>query len=362
MRHQEILATRIYIILFVASLVVALLYAGPFHQETTTTVINFPTSDIVNDLHTKNLSTLSCSCSNAAIRHSKFLSIIPRYHSICSSIYIKPSYWMDLSEKGDKVSTLLSTHYRVLASLCQTADRTIKSALDVFNSHELITVEPMTRSSFFLQTQALISTFISQIPADYHRTIKFITRSFGVNQLLNVFTSNWKLEFTNEDEQHIIATYPRRFSSSNCTCATSFDCTEQVTENIVSGCFPFDGFRLSKFKNLSLGQLNDRLFVTKWQNKTNYTDYFEACHPLECRYTLPNRNNPVYMLMTILGLYGGEIRKNSLAKIKKKIYLCLGLIYALRLVIGESLGACRWLSEKHGQIQTETPYTDSMAL
>jgi hypothetical protein len=249
-----------------------------------------------------------------------------------------------------------------LSSICQTAKRNIENALEVFDTRELISVETVPRISFETHTNALVSRFISQIPADYRRILSFIIGSFRVNQLLNVFTSNWQVDFTNQNEKHLISTYPRRFSVSNCTCAISPNCIEQLDEDIVSGCFPFDGFRLSKFKNRSLGQLNDRLFVTKWQNKTNYTAYFEACHPLECRYTLPNRNNPLYMLMTILGLYGGEIRKNIFVKIKKKIYLCLGLIYALRLIIGESLGACRWLSEKHGQLQTETPYTDSIAL
>jgi len=308
MKRDEIIATRIYLILFLLCLIAALLFAGPFSEETKTKIIKLPSSDTVNDLHTKNISSLSCLCSTAAVPHSKILSIIPHYYSICSSDYVTPSYWTDLFQKGDKVSIQLSTHFYVLATLCQTAYRTIKSAQDVFSSQELISVETMTRSSFLIQTEALVSTFISQIPADYRRTLTFIIRSFGVNQLFNVFTSNWKLDFTDEDEQYIITTYPRRFSSSNCTCATSFDCTEQVTNDIVSGCFPFDGFRLSKFENISISQLNDQLFIETWRNESNYTDYFETCHPLECRYTLPDQNNIGFMLTIILGLYGGKIR------------------------------------------------------
>ncbi|UJR20154.1 hypothetical protein I4U23_023286 [Adineta vaga] len=340
MRHQEIIATRIYIILFLLSLIVAVLYAGPFSEETKTTIIKLPTVDIVNNLRHRNISTLSCPCSTAAVQHSKFLSTNPHYHSMCSSMYTTPSYWIELATKGDKISTALSAHYRVLASFCQIANRTIGTAQDVFGSQELITIEPMIHSSFIIQTDALLSTFISQISADYRRTLTFIIRSFGVNQLFNVFTSNWKLNFTDENEQHIIKTYPRRFSSSNCTCATSFDCIEPVIEGIVSGCFPYDGFRLSTYENLSLGQLNDQLFVTNWQNKSNYTAYFDTCHPLECQYTLPDKNNPIYMFTTILGLYGG-------------------LIYTFRLIIIQSLNILRWWSKQHQQVQIELSDTNS---
>ncbi|CAF4170082.1 unnamed protein product, partial [Adineta steineri] len=343
MKRQEIIATRIYLILLLLCIIAALLYAGPFSEETTTTVIELPTANDFNDLYSKNISTLTCPCSTAAVPHSKFLSIIPEYHSICSSDYIEPSYWIDLSKKGDKVSTLLSAHYRILASLCQTANRTIKSAQNIFSAQELVTVEPMTYTSFMIQTEALIATFISQIPSDYRRTLNFIIRSFGVNHLFNVFTSNWKLDFTDEDQQHIISTYPRQFISSNCTCATSSDCTDPVTEDIVNGCFPFDGFRLSKFENLSLGQLNDYLFVMTWKNQRNYTAYFDTCHPLECQYILPDKNNPSDMFLTLLGLYGG-------------------LICILRLIVGESLHVHRWWLKISQQPQAESSAMDPVIL
>ncbi|CAF4358009.1 unnamed protein product, partial [Adineta steineri] len=84
MKRQEIMATRIYLILLLLCIIAALLYAGSFSEETTTTVIILPTANDFNDLYSKNISTLTCPCSTAAIPHSKFLSIIPEYHSICS--------------------------------------------------------------------------------------------------------------------------------------------------------------------------------------------------------------------------------------------------------------------------------------
>ncbi|CAF0883127.1 unnamed protein product [Adineta ricciae] len=339
--HQEIVATRLYSIFFLIIVIAALLYAGPFSEEIKTTVIKSPSSDDVNNLYLKNISTLSCPCSTAAVQHSKFLSITPHYHSVCSSIYATPLHWIELSKKTDKTSLLLTAHYRLLSSFCQIANRTIHIAQHVFNTQELVSIEPMSRSSFAIQTEALVSTFIAQIPADYRRTLHYIMRSFSVNHLFNIFTSNWKPEFTDEEHGHVLATFPRRFPASNCTCATSFNCIESITEDIVSGCFPFDGFRLSTYENLSLGELNDNLFVTQWHNESNYTAYFQTCHPLECRYTLPDRNNAVYMFMTVLGLYGG-------------------LICMLRLMIHQSLHIYRWLSRHRENVKVEVSTTESM--
>jgi len=51
--------------------------------------------------------------------------------------------------------------------------------------------------------------------------------SFSVNQLLNLFTKNWKIDFTNQTEKYLIKTSPLRFPRSNCTYAISSDCNQQ---------------------------------------------------------------------------------------------------------------------------------------
>ncbi|CAF1043600.1 unnamed protein product [Rotaria sp. Silwood1] len=331
---QEVNATRIYIFLFMLCLIGALIYSGPFSEERESFNEKYPTIDIFNDFHQKNISSLSCPCSKAAIPYSNFLSITPKYHSICSSKYISPTYSMNILKNNDSVSLALSTHYRLLSSLCRSSRHFINNATDVFGTRELVTVETLTRSSFDIQTKALLSTFVSKISADYRRTLSFIVNSFSVNQLLHLFRSNWQVDFTDENEKNVIKTFPRRFSSSNCSCAISSNCNEQLKDDIVIGCFPYDGFRLSKFENFSLGKLNDQLFVEIWTNTTNYTNYFQTCKPSECQYTLSDKNNPLTMLTTVLGLYGG-------------------LTYTLRLIVGQSLLAYRWWI-KHLATRTNT--------
>jgi hypothetical protein len=332
-REQEIKATRIYIIIFVLCLIAALLYSGPFSEQTQSPEIKSPTIEKVNELYNKNISSLSCPCSRAAVRYSKFLSIEAEFNSICSSEYITSEFILKTFETNENDSLELSTHYRVLQSLCYLSRRFIEDSEKVFGTRELITIQTLRQSSFDNEIESLISTFVSDTISDYRRTLSFIMSSFSVNQLLNLFRSNWEINFTDENNLNLISTSPRRFSSSNCSCAILSNCTEALRDDIVTGCFPYDGFRFSKLNNISYGKLNNQLFVERWINKTNYTNYFQTCKPFQCQYTLPVKNDPLFMLTTIIGLYGG-------------------LTSILHLIIGQSLLVYQWWT-KHRTQQTQ---------
>jgi hypothetical protein len=135
------------------------------------------------------------------------------------------------------------------------------------------------------------------------------------------------MNFSNKNEKYVLTTSPNYFPSSNCTCAISSNCNEQLIDDIHIGCFPYDGFRFSKFQNISLGKLNHQLFVQNWINQTNYTNYFQECQLLECQYTLSDKNNLFSMFTTLLGLYGG-------------------LAYFLHFIVGQFLLAYRWWTKK----------------
>jgi hypothetical protein len=327
-------------------MILALLYYGPLSREMKSIKLKNPSMDLINDLHGKNLSSLSCPCSKVAIHYSKFLSIKPKFNSICSSEFISPSYRLNLFEKNDTKSLELITHYRILSSLCLLSNQFLQNAEKVFNHRELITIETLTKNLFSIQIQSFIESFIRQTKSDYYRRFLFIINSFNVNQLLNLFTQNWKINFTNENQKYLIQTIPNRFKSTNCTCAISSDCQEQLIDQIQIGCLPYDGFRLSKYQNISFQLLNKQLFVQQWINQTNYNSYFDTCQPLECQYTIIDKNNLFIMFTTLLGLYGGE--KFSIF-LKEKILFdwYLGLTYFLHLIVGQSLLAYRWWTTRN---------------
>jgi len=287
-------------------MIIALLYYGPFSREMKSIKLKNPSIDLVNDLHRKNLSSLSCPCSKVAIPYSKFLSIKPELNSICFSEFVSPLYQSNLFKQNHSKSLELITHYRILSSLCSLSDQFLLNAENVFYNRELITIETLTNDLFSIQIKSFMENFIRQTKSDYYRRFLFIINSFSVNQLLNLFRNNWKIDFTDKNEKYLIKTIPNRFLSTNCTCAISSNCQEQLIDQIKIGCLPYDGFRLSKYENISFELLNKHLFVQKWFNQTNYTNYFSTCQPLECQYTIKDKNNLFLMFTTLLGLYGGE--------------------------------------------------------
>ncbi|CAF0862999.1 unnamed protein product [Adineta steineri] len=301
--YEEIFATRIYILFLLLSVIIILLYSGPFNDEKQPIKIDNPSIDLINDLYNQNYSSLTCPCSKVAINYSKFLSIKFKFHPICSKEFLSLDYRKNLLENNE--SSELITHYRILSSLCHLSKEFLNNAKHVFDNQEYTTIELSTKSLFNIEIKSFLLNFLHQTKSNYKRTSSFIMNSFHVNQLVNLFLNNWNISFTDQNQNYIINTFPNYFSSSNCTCAISSHCNKQLTNDIYIGCFPYNGFYLSKYENISLGKLNDQLFVQKWINQTNYTNYFQTCQPLQCQYISSNKNYILSMFIILLELYGG---------------------------------------------------------
>jgi hypothetical protein len=57
--------------------------------------------------------------------------------------------------------------------------------------------------------------------------------------------------------------------------------------------------------NTSIETIINDLFIEKWSTEQSFSDYFAQCAPILCTYTLVQRNNALYVLTKLLGLYGG---------------------------------------------------------
>jgi len=63
--------------------------------------------------------------------------------------------------------------------------------------------------------------------------------------------------------------------------------------------------RFTPISTISISALIDQLFIEIWQNSSNYSNYYSACAPMKCQYTYNKRNNLIYIIASLLGLYGG---------------------------------------------------------
>ncbi|CAF1689397.1 unnamed protein product, partial [Adineta ricciae] len=89
---QQRSATRFYIILFVISFGIILIFLNLDTQITLVT-ISSPSLSTFEGLDKKYSSTLTCSCSNIAISYSSFISIsVSTYHQICSTDFVSLNF------------------------------------------------------------------------------------------------------------------------------------------------------------------------------------------------------------------------------------------------------------------------------
>ena len=62
----------------------------------------------------------------------------------------------------------------------------------------------------------------------------------------------------------------------------------------------------SQYKiNTTVGEIVAKLFMEEWSTKIYYDRYFTQCAPNICSYSYVDNANPLYVITTLLGLYGG---------------------------------------------------------
>ncbi|CAF1234057.1 unnamed protein product [Adineta ricciae] len=357
-RRQHI-ATGFYIVFFIISIVIILFSVG-FSSKSYHKTVSYPNISTYEKLQSQYFSTMTCPCSQIAIPYSKFLSVRPSaYHEICSSDLISFDFieflWGEETTDGYTLNVdrkILTAHIRLLSAFCSLGKNLVEQKIKIFSEQNFISIETLTRHSFQIQINSLIQNFIDEIPISFRWTHQYITDLFHGNQLSHRFGLNWLYFTSNERNHYYIRTNPTLYNESGqpCSCLTSSTCSRSLLASfdtvvqlpgIVLGCLPIIGLRLStlecfynstclsEFENfinssekfnilnisvetrfspissVSIGTLIDELFIEKWENSSNYSNYFVNCAPLTCRYSYEKRNDFLYVLTTFLALYDG---------------------------------------------------------
>lgn len=157
--HQQILTTRLFILLFTIALVILLAYTS-ISERTTTQTIKQPSLATFQQLTRHYPNTLQCPCQQISILPSHFLTTSPMFHQVCSSDFIKQA-WMDFTFGANTrliypmdVRTFLSAMWQMIASLCRAATRAMADALVAFDSEPMITFQASSETLLEAQIQS----------------------------------------------------------------------------------------------------------------------------------------------------------------------------------------------------------------
>ncbi|CAF0808012.1 unnamed protein product [Adineta steineri] len=91
---------------------------------------------------------------------------------------------------------------------------------------------------------------------------------------------------------------------STLECFYNRSCLDLI--GISQAITPLNATAPSQFRvNTTVNTLFEQLFVETWQNSSNFTRYYNACHPEACSYTYTQRGNFLYAMTMLLSLIGG---------------------------------------------------------
>ncbi|CAF0949480.1 unnamed protein product [Adineta ricciae] len=364
---DQLLSTRIFLILLFLLLLLIIVYII-LSVQTHSVTIQSPSESTFTQLFQQYPSTLSCPCSHTSVRHDQFLLLNPQYHPICTSQLVNQSFIPLLSSvnvsqhRTTDYRTMATSHFQILALLCQTVRQMIDDSFSEFFSQHFTTSEVVSNETFNVQMNHLVEQLKTTNIANLKHTSDFLWLNVFYNAIHSGLKTNFYIKHS--DGNHLTyGSYSYSSSNANCNCYRSADCTAQATiRKLVSsnatvntttavqnpirlfnipglkvGCLPYNSLlqstlqcffnqsciariqeylpalvfvsRLSAHsrfqQNATVEHLLDQLFIESWNQINNFTAYFQSCSPHSCTYSYDQRFNILYVIVKLIGIFGG---------------------------------------------------------
>ncbi|UJR18419.1 hypothetical protein I4U23_005324 [Adineta vaga] len=353
---EQIYSSRFYIISLIIIFPILLSYVL-LNKKTVTITIELHSLNQYNSLRMKYPTTITCPCTDISIRYDRFIEVNPFYHQICSSDFVNQQ-WFDYLYDETKIyeksyHSTASAQFQILSSLCKQAQVAVNNSLIQFYSTKLISGQLIPSDLLQIQVNTTVNSFKKAMPQTFKQALNMISSLIHGNTFITSYESNWKFTVLGTYSGAPIYTNPQSYGNS-CSCATSLKCSQEVilTGNLNStlsglfiGCYPLESLLQSSleclynqqclnliidsfqnqisngddFKILNLSsllkssyqrnetveQIVDRLFVDEWNSSHSYQNYYEQCHPSQCTYSYIQNSDLLYIITTIVGLYGG---------------------------------------------------------
>jgi hypothetical protein len=252
----------------------------------------------------------------------------------------------------------------LLSYLCTTANDTLSNALSIFRSNKIINKRAQSRQVVETEVESAIKQFRLSTPRTFMRMLDFIRQMAHGNRLVSSISSNWYAPSTMEKD-FLIWFEARSYGVDSCSCGTNSMCTSFAAidkwnvPGFLVGCSPVESLLQSTLEclynvtcinglkkptqssniticpldptlsspNITVQALLNALMVDRWEQNITYEHYYETCAPSLCTYVSTELANPIYIITSIVGLYGGltvalQIIVPFLVKIGRYLIMC----------------------------------------
>lgn len=357
-KHRQQITTRFYVFFLLCTLFI-LTMCRFFSYELVNQSIDNPSADDIMHLG-EQYDSFDCPCTNISIPYSKFITITYRQHSICSSDFVSKQWQEKLYQNGNLSSYTAHdfrksafAQFQLLSLLCQLTNNTLDDSLNIFQTSSLVTFTTLAMESFNSTVDTAVDKFRTITSRQFSLTLEFIRYMMHGNGIHSALQTNWKYRIFNLTYLPPLYSIPISYGQ-NCTCGTSplcsqpaaiFSNTSDASKYLLipgtrAGCYPLQSLLQStlecfyqqtcidliatninpsyqlnltalkttdKIDNLTINMLVANLFIVEWQTSFNYNAYFASCKPLKCSYSYVHRLDLLYILTSLLGLYGGIV-------------------------------------------------------
>jgi hypothetical protein len=272
-----------------------------------------------------------------------------------------------------------ASRFQILATLCEIANLTATDARRSLSSTSFVNAQIIPRRLFVSQTNSIINTFLNSTRFAFKNTMLLINAVLQANQYISGIGSDTDMLRTmyfpqlNLSGLDLVSVTSSSFTivgenGEKCYCARNAKCNKKPSPaahymfwigvgtrigcstmdsvlisslecwydnsctnsfiqyyNFVVGFVPtnvtlLDVTRRSQFPpNSSVQSIVDEMMVEQWNSSASYASFYQKCHPAFCSYTYENRIDVVYIVTTVIGLFGGLtiiLRLISLAVVK----------------------------------------------
>ena len=133
-----IYSTRVYILLLLIGLTILTVYFS-MTSHVFTHSITKPTLKQYEELHRTYPTTLKCPCERISMNYSSIMTLIPRYHQICTSGFVRNEQWLNFWSVN-QTDYYLSNQpfFLTLKFICDLSSTIVPNLLVIFNSTQFM--------------------------------------------------------------------------------------------------------------------------------------------------------------------------------------------------------------------------------
>ena len=379
--RQQIYSTRIFLLLFIACIVIGIFYLS-LDMITTIYTVEFPSIDQYFDLYKQHVDhSLICLCHSLTTEYQLLVRMLPEFHPFCSSDFVQ-STWLKgpalyYGYTGSAFRDNAPPLFRAFAAFCRLAIQQVEEGLLTLNSSQLVTDQVLSQIEFDERINETANSFIRSTISSFARLSNLLEKTTRANTIVSTQGFNFYPYIGGSRSIDIVYNLNETITLGflyrlyyECICFPSQSCLilmitydDDIAEALRDmqffyGCLNEEGARASTLRSLfnqswvnmmvswyrfpenSIRALNTneltqfhvnatieeilaQNMIDRWNITSFYQAYYENCRPKLCTYSLVHRNNILIVITTVVGLVGGlnSVLKSMIPPILTVLFL-----------------------------------------